>query len=216
MKKIIKAAIAVFLSVLFFLGGIFLYTQLKIKYYEESFFVMTEDFNSIPQKETWISDYIFDINDYEKLTGFCDYVFVGKIEKAEGTYYEDGFFNDLLQFYASPVTQYKIRILRNIKGNLILNEKIPMRKSGGLSLGGKFIEIGNGDTMPLEGEYYILFANADEKGEISISVGNISLGENESDALNEKSPKIKKILDAAENQDESVRNGVRYKSKYEQ
>lgn len=215
MKKTLKILLCVLLCAVLIGAGVFVYTQAKIKYYENTFFPMKEDFNQLEQIVTWYSNYAYDTDDLTQVVGVHDYVFIGKIEKVEGTRYEDAFFNDLLQFYASPVSQYKVSVVKNIKGNLRL-EEIPMTKCGGLSCKGRYIEIGNGDPMPLEHKYYILFANADEKGEMSIGLGNICLGENEADALNADNADVKKILDAFNNQDESVRIIKGHTSKYEQ
>ena len=106
-------------------AGMFSYTQIKIKYYEDRFFPMKENFNELEQIVSWVACYAYDISDLRKNVGFYDYVFVGRIEEAEGTYYRDSFFSEKLQFYAQSETQYKITVLKNIKGNLKTNESIP-------------------------------------------------------------------------------------------
>ena len=125
MKQGVKRALSAVLILVLLLAGMFSYTQIKIKYYEDRFFPMKENFNELEQIVSWVACYAYDISDLRKNVGFYDYVFVGRIEEAEGTYYRDSFFSEKLQFYAQSETQYKITVLKNIKGNLKTNESIP-------------------------------------------------------------------------------------------
>lgn len=162
-------------------------------------------------------DWVFDVNDKRKVAGFADYVFVAEVKKVVGTGYTDVRFYDGYDFDADPFTQYEIRVLKNLKGELITDKDIPMRKHDGVHFFGKQVSLLEGDGLPDEGECYIFLCSADEKGELNIgSFGyycNIYLCESENYMGSEKLIDI--YRDAVENMDESVRFGETYKSRYE-
>ena len=169
-------------------------------------------------------DWAFDINDKRKVAGFSDYVFVAEVKKVVGTGYTGVEFYDGFDMDAQPYTQYEIRVLENIKGELITYKDIPMKKHDGVEAFGKkgafigdWVSLLEGDRLPDEGECYIFLCRTDEDGELNIgsfgAVHNIYLCKAEEYTGNEAV--IDVYRDALKNMDESVRFGETYKSKYE-
>ena len=171
-----------------------------------------EDINDLPYIGLMVC-YSININDFRELAGFADYVFIGYVDEMLDTEYKGE--HDI-------ITNYKITVLANIKGELIKNDSIPMVKNGGVSKDGKFLEIDSRDFMPLEGNKYVFYGSCQEDGSLLIS------GANSNYLLEEKAEKelieidkeylksheiLGKVIQGYE--DEIVSNRQRYKSKYE-
>ena len=173
--------------------------------------------NSEYQRSMVCVEWMFDTGDKNKVVGFHDYVFVGEVKKVVGTGYSDVDFSDGLRMFSQPYTQYEIRVLKNLKGELITDRDIPLTKNDGAYLFGKRVSMMDGDNLPDVGECYIFICSADEKGELHIgslsSFCDIYLCRAEEYTGEERAIEI--YRDAVENMDESVRVGERYKSKYE-
>jgi len=149
--------------------------------------------------------FVYDITKLEKVIGFSDYVFVGKVTGYLGT------INDTPS--GIPETLYSVSVLENIKGNLITNKNIELLKDGGLSENRKRKSMLVGDTMPKIGDYYIFLVFASKDGEIKATHGKtVNKIENIRDFYEDD--EYKKVLQAYEN--EEVFDRVRYKSIYEQ
>ncbi|MDD2518273.1 MAG: hypothetical protein PHI05_01620 [Bacilli bacterium] len=156
------------------------------------------------------SNSIADSNDLQKFSGLVDYIFVGKVENVIGT-----FFNESLP--EIPYTRYGIRVLKNLKGNLI--EKTIVSKNGGYENNKLILFDDNG--FPQKNEIYVFFAFAQEDGEILLATidGNIKLDINDfnfsidgTSNLKEEE-KLYKYTNAIKNRKEYDRE--RYISKYE-
>ena len=162
-------------------------------------------------------DWAYDISDKRKVVGFHDYVFVGEVEKVVGTGYSDVDFSDGLKMFSQPYTQYEVRVIENLKGELKTDRDIPLTKHDGAYLFGKRVSMMEGDNLPDVGECYIFICSADEDGELNIgsfsSFCDIYLCKAEEYTGQEA--KIEIYRDAVRNMDESVYIGERYKSKYE-
>lgn len=162
-------------------------------------------------------EWIFDIGDENKVVGFHDYVFVGEVKKVVGTGYSDVDFSDGLKMFSQPYTQYEVRVIENLKGELKTDRDIPLTKHDGAYLFGKRVSMMKGDNLPDVGECYIFICSADEDGELNIgsfsSFCDIYLCKAEEYTGQEA--RIEVYRDAVRNMDESVRIGERYKSKYE-
>ena len=162
-------------------------------------------------------DWAYDISDKRKVVGFHDYVFVGQVKKVVGTGYTDVDFSDGLRMFSQPYTQYEIRVIENLKGELVTDRDIPLTKHDGAYFFGKKVSMMEGDSLPDVGECYIFICIADEKGELNIgslsSFCDIYLCKAEEYTGEEREIEI--YRDAVANMDESVRIGERYKSKYE-
>ena len=162
-------------------------------------------------------EWIFDINDKNKVVGFHDYVFVGEVKSVVGTGYTQVDFSDGLRMFSQPYTQYEIKVLENLKGELITDRDIPLKKHDGAYPFGKTVSMMEGDNLPDVGECYIFICSADEEGELNIgsfaSFCNIYLCKVDDYTGSENL--IEVYRDAVANMDESVRLGETYKSKYE-
>ena len=208
-----------------------IYSNQKIKKLEETISPIPESVKELPVTEMQLS-YDFDVFDTKKLVGFVDYMFIAKVEEITGTIYESVVYNPDTRVYSGlPYTCCKITVVENIKGNLKLNETIPMRSLGGVSIDGKsYYKYSQGDELETGG-YYLFLGYADQNGELyvcdtnatialefsqPIKSGTIQTQNSTPDALLEKNNDlINKYKDAFQNQDLSVRAGERYNSKYD-
>jgi hypothetical protein len=112
--------------------------------------------------------YIIDVDNLNELVGDASYVFVAKVIREDGNEYRDHVTkeseNGGTETFGRPFTNYSVNIIENIKGNLITEDTIPLRKSGGLYEDGSGYAIFEDDELPVVGETYIFFANADFDG----------------------------------------------------
>jgi len=115
--------------------------------------------------------YAIDTDNPAALVGDADYVFVGFVESMEGTEYrypaEHYGENGELIKTSTPFTNYNVRVLKNIKGNLML-DTIPLQKFGGLTEDGKGLDLAGTDTLPQVEEVYIFVAYAQHDGSLLV------------------------------------------------
>ena len=220
MKKTVKiiVSIAVVLVVLF--AGIIISMDFVEKKLESKIFPLKDPISVINteyQRTVACVDWAFDVSDKRKVVGFHDYVFVGEVKKVVGTGYTDVDFSDGMRMFSQPYTQYEIRVLENLKGELVTDRNIPLTKHDGAYFFGRRVSMMEGDSLPDEDECYIFICITDENGELNIgnfsSFGDIYLCKAEDYTGNEVL--IDVYRDAVENMDESVRYGERYISKYQ-
>ena len=220
MKKIIKSIIIIAVM----LAALFVAVNLSIdsleKQLESKIFPLKDPISVINteyKRNLVCVDWAYDISDKRKVVGFHDYVFVGEVKKVVGTGYTDVDFSDGLRMFSQPYTQYKIRVIKNLKGELVTDRDIPLTKHDGAYFFGKRVSMMEGDSLPDVGECYIFICTAGEDGELYIgnfsSFCDIYLCKTEEYTGEEIA--IEVYRDAVENMDESVRYGERYKSKYE-
>ena len=218
MKKALCIIIVLALAVGGMAAGVSVYRKQKLNKIESTVYPLTVDVDTLDREE-FSGCYAFDIFDLKKFVGFVDYVFVGRVEKLIGTSYRDVIYMDDGRISAIPYTNYMVTVVRNIKGKLQTGKPIPLAKHGGVSYDNKSLVIASGDSLPQEGGYYIFSGYADENGELYIVDPNSSVALDTSVAAAKNSEKldsaIKEYVDAAKNQDTSVRLGERNKSKYE-
>ncbi|MCP3745549.1 MULTISPECIES: hypothetical protein [Paenibacillus] len=175
----------------------------------------------------------FDINvdNPKEVVGFADYVFVGFVEEMTGTDYkfpvtketEDG-----PKELKSPYTNYSIKVLDNIKGNLKKDVSIPLQKSGGLSEDKSTYFLFEDDSLPQKGKVYVFTATAEQDGSLLVSGPNSNIevktdffSKNSIQKLSEesianelaKTEEYKTYQDAYKN--EIVKDRKRFTSKYE-
>lgn len=229
MKKIITIVLSAVILISASIFGAKEYRQQKIKALEETISPIPESVQELPVTESQLT-YAFDVLDTEKLVGFVDYMFVAKVEKITGTIYEGVVYNpDKRSYSGLPYTCYEITVTENIKGNLKLDETIPMRKLGGVSVDGKtYCKFGSEEALE-QGKYYLFLGYADENGELYVCDTNSTIeldtAQNANSTVSvlsesvqvkeENDELLKKYKDAFKNQDLSVRAGERYVSKYE-
>lgn len=135
----------------------------------------------------------FSIDTYnlEEVVGSTDYVFVAKV-----TSYKETIFDTPSEI---PETVYLIKVIENIKGELVLNEEIELLKKGGLDKEYKYKHIYIDDILPQVDKYYIFCTYALESGEIRATAQNSNLEIENIENLEEET-NYKNILDAYENQ----------------
>ena len=220
MKKITVTVVSILALLAVLLAGIKISMNIFEKKLESEIFPLKDPvsvINSEYQRPVVCVDWAFDVSDKRKVVGFHDYVFVGEVKKVVGTGYTDVDFSDGMRMFSQPYTQYEIRVIENLKGELVTDRDIPLTKHDGVYFFGKRVSMMEGDSLPDEGECYIFICTAGEDGELYI--GNFSyfcdiyLCKAEDYTGNEVL--IDVYRDAVENMDESVRYGERYKSKYQ-
>ena len=165
-------------------------------------------------KEIEISEvmgcYTIDVHSYEALAGNADYVMIGKVVDELGVDYkwpvmkenEDGTQTELTK----PYTKYSVEVIENLKGELSQEEPIIITKKGGITKDGKFCDLYESDTLPVEGNEYVFYVYAQEDGR------NLVSGPNSSIPLSDNRKELSTISEEAmldrESILEKVRNGV--------
>ena len=165
-------------------------------------------------KEIEISEvmgcYTIDVHSYEALAGNADYVMIGKVVDELGVDYkwpvmkenEDGTQTELTK----PYTKYSVEVIENLKGELSQEEPIIISKDGGITKDGKFCDLYESDTLPVEGNEYVFYVYAQEDGR------NLVSGPNSSIPLSDNHKELSTISEKAmldrESILEKVRNGV--------
>lgn len=208
-----KKLVVVFLAI----AGLLLFLFSFIKYNNRS----SENIST----SILFGTYTIDINNINELVGDADYVFAGKVVSLEGYEYkfpvivenEDG--NEIEQ--SLPYTNYTVKVLKNIKGDLITDNSIPIQKAGGLSQDGSQYVVYEEDELPEVGSSYIFMAYVQEDGSIlatgpksneKINMMVKANGFTSEDSIL-KSDEYLKTVDAMKNQVETDRE--RFKASYE-
>lgn len=75
-------------------------------------------------------DFAIDTKDPRKLVGFADYYFIAEVNHQVDTEYRDPIITEGDEEIAFPYTNYKVKVLNNIKGELPLDEEIVVTKAG--------------------------------------------------------------------------------------
>ena len=189
----------------------------KFKSYSNKIFPLPENADSIPvlQKEAC---YNFNPDDKTLMSGCSAFISVGFVENIKGTSYRDVTYIDG-ELYASPYTNYEIKILSDIKGKLTHEKLIPVIQYGGLSIDKKNIVV----LSPLleEGKYYVLYFKVTSDGTIVLNdayeLFNISSDEACMDAINnmEENSLLYECFKAYENENTEFAPKTRYSTVYE-
>jgi hypothetical protein len=125
--------------------------------------------------------YCIDVNNYDELVAYADYVFVGVVLSIGDADYrditqsviKDGSFEDI------PCTELHVIVDENIKGTM---DDLILYKSGGIGMDQKTTYIYEDDMMPQKGEKYIFFGSVQKDGSLLISGANSNIAFSE-DAL---------------------------------
>jgi len=139
-----------------------------------------------------------------EVIGLADYVFIAQVVK-KGNSYEE--------FTAYPITDYDLKVLKNLKGKLKKNESIDVIKDGGISADGKYLILNEGDFLPEEGECYLFMGAAQEDGRLLITSQNILKDINSKSDLS-SSKEVKELEKAVKNEVKFERK--RFKTKHEE
>lgn len=122
--------------------------------------------------------FIIDVNNQRELIGSADYVFVGEVISKDGYEYRDPVTMDVDEetvTLTSPYTIYTVQVLENIKGNLRTDTSIPIAKDGGLSEDGSCYVLYENDEFPVEKEFYIFYAFAQQDGSLLLAGPNSNI-----------------------------------------
>lgn len=164
-KKAVISLSAVFLLVCGIVGGIALYNNMIGD-------VSKVDVDSLPIK-TMKGSFVYDTTNIKEAVGIVDYVFVGNVVSNDGTVYEDIVAmedkNGRTKEVGTPYTNYTVRVLDNIKGELQTNDQIQVVKQGGIAQDRKSILVFENDALPKAGQNYIFLAYAQPDGSLLIS-----------------------------------------------
>lgn len=119
------------------------------------------------------ASFTIDPNNLEAVAGYADYVFVGYVNQLTKTIYKNPVNietkNGGTTTVADPFTEYKVTVEKNIKGNLLQKQEIPIVKEGGITQDKKNVQVYDDDTLPEEGKYYTFIGFAQPDGSILIS-----------------------------------------------
>jgi hypothetical protein len=102
-----------------------------------------------PVIQTVQTSYAFDVTDPQRLVGWADNVFVGKVVKMSGTSDERGMVE----------TQFKVKVAENIKGEL--QGEVTVNQQGGYE--GKNLILVDNDKLLKEGESYLFVSRKNEE-----------------------------------------------------
>jgi len=157
-----------------------------------------------------------DVNNVNAVVGDADNVFVGYVGKLEGTEYKYPVTIETAvgtKEVSSPYTNYSITVIDNIKGKLKKNQPISVQKSGGISQDQDVYLLYEGDSLPVDGRYYIFNTYNQPDGSILISGPNSNIELN-ADSMSEivSSEEYKKYVKAVKNEVKSDRK--RFESDY--
>lgn len=146
----------------------------------------------------------FDASNLSEVVGFCDYVFVGKVNSELGNVYNSIF----------PKTQYNVTVIDDIKGNLSSYGEVTINKVGGLSEDKSEIILSENDFLPEQGEIYIFTAFVSGNGELCVQGenSNVLISDSENLLDTNKSESINKLIDNIQNHD-SYKNFKNAKAK---
>ena len=108
------------------------------------------------------ASYAIDVNNMKAVVGFSDYVFVADVKALEKTEYNG----------ALPYSVYTLRVRENIKGELVTDKDISVRKAGGISSDGKAYFVYDDDILPEIGGRYIFIASGQPEGVLIVCGAN--------------------------------------------
>lgn len=152
----------------------------------------------------YISEPSYNAGDTRAVVGIHPYVFVGYIEETHD-YMSERFkreFPETIKEIDLPMTECKVKIIKNIKGNLIEKSSFSVYKTGGLNKSLTHIKMEQDSIMPQSERYYIFIGYAHEDGTLTVGdhpgIVEIESGIN---AENLESSKLyQEYVDAYENQ----------------
>ena len=159
----------------------------------------------IPTEIAYIhSDIAHNTDNPRENVGVQPYVFVGFVEETHDYMMEKykREFPEIIKEDERPTTECKVKVIRNIKGNLQEGVSFSFYKGGGISEDRKYIVMHEHDLIPESGKYYIFMGFAHEDGTITGGGpnGTIEL-ESDINADNLESSKLyQEYVDDVENQ----------------
>lgn len=147
--------------------------------------------------------YSIDISDLRQVVGDSDYVVIAEVCGYNDTSYS---------VTGTPLTQYSIQVIENIKGKLDTSKQLDLIKEGGINQDNDRFLVYSGDILPRVGGYYIFCIYGQSSGGIRVCGAGYTLSINDEQNYREEE-NYKNIVDAYEN--EIVSDRTRYSSTYE-
>lgn len=131
-----------------------LYRYFTVRAYSDKLFPLPENYSELPVDSPDCVLRLFNDNDKQLMSGYCDHILVAHIDAIDGTVYRDVGY-DGLKLRATPYTQYLIRNCSNIKGHFRMDTSIPVLDYGGISIDGK--KMIQSAPQLRAGYYYVLY-----------------------------------------------------------
>lgn len=118
--------------------------------------------------------YSIDVNDLTEVVKDADLVFVGSVDSVNETDYRHPieFLNengDVEEIVYSPYTNYTVTVLNSISGEFEPLQKLSIYKTGGIEQNQQFVEVLEGDELPIVGNSYVFTAYIQDDGSLLVS-----------------------------------------------
>ena len=147
---------------------------------------------------------LINFGDPREVVGSQKYVFVGYVEEIHDYILEKDSrdFPELIINYGDAITECVVKVIKNLKGNLIEGETFSFYKDGGVVESREYIELPRNDFIPEVGKYYIFTGYAHECGTVTGGGenGTIELEDGIDESNLEQSENYQKYVDAVANQ----------------
>lgn len=151
--------------------------------------------------------YVIDETDLTQVTTYASYVFIADVVAYDRTEYLNG-------DGEAPMTFYTVRVRENLKGNLVTDKDIELKKAGGILKDKDTFSYCEGDVLPQPGKTY-LFAPVMFKDDLYCPMPNM-VAELDSDASKwSESETVKQYKEALTKEADNVQNGNQIRSKYD-
>ncbi|MBC2100646.1 cell surface protein [Listeria booriae] len=125
------------------------------------------------------STYTVDVDNPEEVVGSVDYVFVGKVLEETGTSYKNKVpvevDSDTIEYIGDAYTNYKVKVISNIKNELVTDNVIEIAKLGGIREDKSAYDVFEDDELPVQGETYIFTAFTQDDGSLLVSGANSNI-----------------------------------------
>lgn len=204
MKLQLKIKVILFAGILFLLG-------VSLPYFNNK--KVNQASINKPSISVLRASFGINYNNLEEVVGDADYVFIGTVVSEDDVVYkhtvtvetEDGGTREV----STPYTNYTINISQNIKGNLVIDEDIPLQKAGGFTKDRTECFLYEGDELPTVGSSYIFFAYAQLDGSLLVSgpISNINIkAEPVNRSLDGQTPEYDEVVEAYNHQIDTRRD----------
>jgi hypothetical protein len=124
------------------------------------------------------ASFVIDVDNPKAVVGYADYAFVGLVEEMTGTDYKFPVTKETEngpKVLTMPYTNYSVKVLGNIKGNLKKDVSIPLQKFGGLNDDKSTYFLFEDDFLPQKGKVYVFTATAEQDGSLLVSGPNSNI-----------------------------------------
>ena len=158
------------------------------------------------------ASYEIDIDNEREVVGAAHYVFAAYVESMEGTEYKNPV-ETSSGTYTTPYTNYKVRVLKNIKGKLDTTKEILIQKCGGISEDGNCNIVYEEDELPEAGKAYVFCSYVQPDGTLLVT------GANSNTDVELEEQEVEEIEENFNEAEEVIKNNdtcIRYEEAYEE